>query len=296
LQIITNPGANLPPELVGRYQLTLTSSTVVVDGQEHDCRDDVSLADIDRWVDTAEEHPYVLGTSAAEFAREYTELAKHDAEVLVVMSSRKIIQSYDAALSAAKTLQGRIVGRSPSVRVVDTAMTDLGLGLSVIAAAEAARAGLGLHQVAEAVESFAARARFALIPRTLDNLIKGGRASFLRGWVAKMFGLRPIIAFVDGEAQAVGKCSADADHPTVLADWLRTNVQGDAVWIGVTHGDADDDAQALAARLHELFDVRYALVRRTSPSVYLHAGPGALGAVVIPLHGLAWVPPTPAPL
>lgn len=67
IRILTNPGANLPPEIIERYDIALTSSSIVVDGVTHDARDGVSLADVDRWVESATEHPFVLGTSAAEF-------------------------------------------------------------------------------------------------------------------------------------------------------------------------------------------------------------------------------------
>jgi hypothetical protein len=35
------------------------------------------------------------------------------------------------------------------------------------------------------------------------------------------------------------------------------------------------------------------LVRPTSPTVYLHAGPKAIGAAVFPLRDLPWMPPAP---
>jgi DegV family protein with EDD domain len=207
MRILTNPGANLPAALIEHYGIFLTSSNIVVDGEQHDAREGLSLEQVDAWVESAEEHPYVLGTSAAEFARSYLEIGEQDPEILVVMSSRKIIQSYDAARSAVRTLESHPVGRDLRIRVVDSTSTDLGLGLPTLAAAEAARAGFGLDECAELVEAMAARGRFASIPRTLDNLVRGGRASFLRGWMAKMFGLRPMLSVVDGEAQMVGKCS-----------------------------------------------------------------------------------------
>jgi DegV family protein with EDD domain len=294
MRVLTNPGANLPRELVERYRICITSSNIVVDGAQYDCREDIPLDMVDTWVSFAREYPFVLGTSAAELARQYIEIGAEDREILVVMSSRKIIQSYDAACSAARTIEGHPLGRTLGIRVVDGMSTDLGLGLLTLAAAEAARAGMGLEPTAAMVEALALRSRFAFIPRTLDNLVRGGRASFLRSFMAKMLGVRPILAFVDGEAQMVGRCGAKDDYAEVLASWLREQIRSDAVWIGVGHGGRPDEAQRLADALRERFAVAYALVRPVSPPVYLHAGPGALGAVVMPLEGLPWTPPAPA--
>jgi fatty acid-binding protein DegV len=83
------------------------------------------------------------------------------------------------------------------------------------------------------------------------------------------------------------------DHPRVLADWLAAQLGGGPAWIGVTHGNAPDDAERLATALRERFDGDLVLVRPTSPTVYLHAGPKAIGAAVFPLRDLPWMPPAP---
>jgi DegV family protein with EDD domain len=290
MRILTNPGANLPPELIELYRIELTSTTILVDGEEHDCRTRMSLERVDEWVAKAREHPYVLGTSAAEFASQMLSMSSEDPELLVVMSARKIMQSYEAALSATRTLEGR-KGSALRVRVVDSSSTDLGLGLLVLAAAEAAAAGRGLDETADLLETMADRGRFALIPRNLENLVRGGRASFLRGWMAKMLGLRPILGFVDKEVQAVGKCSTKDDYPEVLAKWFSEQIDEKHVWVGVFHGSVPADAERLLVLLRERFEVAYALVQPITPSVYLHAGPEALGAVVFPADILPFGPP-----
>ena len=292
VRILTNPGANLPPETIERYDIALTSSSIVVDGHTHDARDSVSLGDVDRWVESAKEHPFVLGTSAAEFVKCYVDIGvTQGTELCVVMSSRKIIQSYDAACSAARTLAAKVHGAP--VAVVDTTMTDLGLGLPVLLAAEAARAGLPLAQIVAATEAMSAVGRFAFVPRTLDNLVRGGRASFLRSWLANVLGVRPILSFVDGEAGLVGKCSVNADPAQVLVDWLVKKIpEGVPAWIGVCHGGVPEDAARVSALLHARYDVRLAIVREISATVYLHAGPRSLGAVVFPIADLPWQPPS----
>jgi DegV family protein with EDD domain len=293
VRILTNPGANLPPEVYERYGIHLSSSTIIVDGEVHDARDGIALADVDRWVKEAREYPYVLGSSAAEFAKLYLEIGvDRGEEILVVMSSRKIIQSYDAACSAART-----VGERPGVAklaVVDSAMTDVAMGLPVLVAAAAAAAGLSIAECAAATRKFADGGRFFFVPHTLDYLIKGGRASFLRGWAAKLLGLRPVLAFDNGEPAMAGKCGAKDDLAEVLAQWLTRAIPAGPVWIGIAHGGVPDDAARLGEALRRHYDVELMLIRETTPTVYLHAGPGILGAVVFPLTDLPWHPPADA--
>jgi DegV family protein with EDD domain len=291
IRILTNPGANLPDALFERHHIAVTSSSIMVDGKGHDTRSGVTLDAVDQWIAGAREYPYVLGTSAAELARCYVELGAYDrGELLVIMSSRKIIQSYDAACSASRTLASQSSDAPLRIRVVDCGSTDLGLGLAVVLAAEAIEAGMGLDDAADLVEAMAACGRFAFVPRSLDNLVKGGKASFLRGWIANLMRVRPLLAFVDGEVQVVGRCGAGDDHPRVVAEWLAAQIDDGPVWIGIAHGDAPADAERLEAALRDLLDVRYCLTRAITPAVYLHAGRRTIGAVVYPLARLPWMP------
>jgi DegV family protein with EDD domain len=291
VRILANPGANLPPEQLERYDIAQTSTTIAVYGDMHDAREHVTLTDVDRWIDGARVHPYVLGTSAAEFVKCYLDMgAAQGTQICVLTSSRKITQSYDAACSAARTLAGKM--HAANVTVVDTTMTDLGLGLPVLVAAKAAAAGLPLADVAAATEAMVRGGRFVLLPRTLDNLVRGGRASFLRGWLANVLGVRPLLSFVDGEAALVGKCSASAAPAQVIADWFTKQIPPSGpVWIGIFHGDAPEDAASLDALLRERYPVELGMVREMSPTVYLHAGPRSLAAVVFPVADLPWRPP-----
>lgn len=80
--VATNPGSNLPKVIAQRFGIVLTPQQIVVDGDHHDTRGDFGLEQVDQWVDTANTHPYVLGTSAAEYAQLFRELSKRDSQLL----------------------------------------------------------------------------------------------------------------------------------------------------------------------------------------------------------------------
>lgn len=287
--VVTNPGSNLPPELVARYGIELTPQQIVVDGTAHDTREGLSFEQIDAWVRTAKEHPYVLGTNAGEFAGLFQRVLQRDEEIFAVMTSRKIIGSHDAAQVAART----VTERHPTARILvgDTGVTDLGAGLASLLAAEAREAGLGMADIARLIDAFRNHARFVVTIKTLDYLVKGGRASSMRAFFADLLGLRPLIAFVDGELRAVGKTRTKSDPSGAVGEWLAKNVAPKTpVWAGVFHGGSPALAAVTLKDLRARFDVRFALSRPLSPSIYLHAGPESLGAVVVPLDALPWRP------
>lgn len=297
MRIVTNPGSNLSRAAIDRYDVHVTPQNIVVDGEAHDTRDGIGLSTIDAWVRTAKVHPYVVGTTAAEFVGMFRELSARDREIFVVMTSRKLIGSHDAAVSAAKTLSSHAGFDDVRIVVGDTGVTDVGAGLATILAGEAMRAGLSLEAIAAAIEAFRLHAELVILPQNLDYLVKGGRATSARAFLANVFRVRPLIGFVEGEVAVVGKVSAKAAPSEVVSSHLVQRLgEGRAVWIAITHANAEEKAAALEHELRARLDVRFSYVKPLAPSIYLHAGPGSVGAVAVPLDLLPFAPATPPPL
>jgi DegV family protein with EDD domain len=294
MRIITNPGSNLTPEIVSHYGIDLAPQKIVVDGVLHDTRDGIPLTTVDEWVQNAKEHPHVLGTAAAEFATILRDLGDRDDELLVVMTSKKIIQSYVAAISAAKTLADHPRYQRTRIRVVDTKVTDMGAGLMTLLAAELRAAGRSLDEIADTLDALAERVRMCLYVATLDNLVRGGRASFLRAWLANVFQVRPLITFREGELKAAGKVKVSANPAEAMVRFLVDEIgQGERVWVGIGHGGARTLADRVLDKLREAFVVDYARITLISSSIYLHTGPGSVGVFVLPVGSLDPPPSVP---
>lgn len=296
MRIVTNPGSNLDEDETLSRDIDLTPQKIVVDGISHDTRNTIDFAQVDGWVKKAIKHPQVQGTTEQDFVEYFTRLVKKDPEVLCVMTSKKLIGSHDAALSAAARLKS---SPDPDVRraqieVVDTMVTDVGAGLCTLAAVQARKAGLSLKDSAAFVRAFAQRTRNVVSVATLENLIKGGRASFLQGFVANFLNIRPMLSFQEGSVTSVAKMSGKADPAEKMDEYLSSRLDPKTkVWLAISHGNAPEKAKAVAARLQERYQCEYVLVRPLSPSIYLHIGPGGIAAFVLPLDGLSFRPSAP---
>ncbi len=298
MRIVTNPGSNLDEDTTLSLDVDLLPQKIVVDGISHDTRNTIDFAQVDGWVKRARVHPQAQGTTESEHVEAFTRLARKDPDILCVTTSRKLIGSYDAAVAAAKKLKDSADPqlRAARIEIVDSLITDLGAGLCTLAAVQARKAGLDVVKAAAFVRAFAERGRNVVTVAILENLIKGGRASFLQGWVANFFNIRPVISIIDGASSSVGKMNAKADVAEKMDEYLSDRLdRGAPVWLGVAHGNAPDKAKAVAARLNERFKCEYTLVRPLAPSIYLHVGPGGVAAFVYPLDGLSFRPSKPGP-
>lgn len=293
MRIVINQGANMPPAAAERYGIALAPSHILVDGKEYDAGSRITHEQLDLWVKTAEDFPHVVGTTAHEFVHVFTEAAKTDSEILVVTASKKLIQTYQAATAAARTMRERPAYASLKISVVDSGVMDLPASLLTMVAGEARLAGLPMRTTAGILETLATRTSFCGFVDTLDNLVRGGRAGFLRAWVADFLNIKPILGIRDGELRSTGKIKGSGDFVRAMTEQLATAGAGRRVWACIAHGSAQDRAEALAESIRKTFDVAYLLVMEQNPSVYLHAGRGSIIASVFPIDGLPWDPTTP---
>lgn len=296
MRIVTNPGSNLGEDEAHAKDIDVTPQKIVVDGISHDTRGTIDFAQIDGWVKRAIKHPQVQGTTEQDFVDYLSRLVKKDPEVLCVMTSRKVIGSHDAAVAAAAKLKSSADPevRRAQIEIVDTTVTDVGAGLVTLAAVQARKAGMSLKDTAAFCRSFAQRTRNVICVATLENLIKGGRASFLQGFVANFLNIRPVISMIDGSIASVSKMSGKGDVAEKMDEYLSSRLDPKTpVWLAIAHGNAPEKAKAVATRLQERFKCEYVLMRPLSPSIYLHMGPGSVGAFLLPLDGLSFRPSPP---
>lgn len=292
MKIITNPGSNLSARALAEYRVGVTAQVIVVDGEARATSGVTELSEIDRWVAEAKVHPYVVGTTAAEFVPLLRACRKDGEDALVVMSSRKIIGSHDAALKAVEIVAA--TAGPGNMSVIDTGVTDAAAGLACILAGQLAKEGHDLRAVVRALDSYQQHVRFVFTVDSLDYLVKGGRASSLRAWAARLFGLRPIIGMVGGEVKSIAKASTSRPPAESVADHLAPELAGQPVWAAVVHGDAPAAAAEMERVLGERFDLRFVYRRPISPSIYLHTGAGAVGAAVVPIAAFPSVPIPPS--
>ncbi|MCA9592554.1 MAG: DegV family EDD domain-containing protein [Myxococcales bacterium] len=292
--VVTNAGGNVNERAAEQYGIEICPQGVVVAGKTLDTRERVPFHEVDAWVRSSSQHPHVLGTTAREFVTVFQRVAAKDHEIIVVQGSKKLVQSYQAAASAAKTLHDHPRFRDVGIHVVDSKSTDIGVGLIAVLVAAAGAAGVPFAEAKRLADAAPAHLTQIATVRTFDYLIRGGRASVFKARLAELMRIRPMIGWVDGEVVPVGRMSSKADRAEKLAEHLRQTVgEGRAVWAAVAHGGDAPEAERLLTKLRADLDVEWGFVTPLAVTTYLNSGPGALNAAVLCVDRLPWRPEPP---
>ena len=276
VKIISDSTCDLTPELLQRYDITLTPLCVIKDGREYHDRIDITPADIFAHVDSGGS----LCTTAAVSQYEYTAMfsrfaPEYDAVVQVTIGSG-FSSCYQNACLAAQEFD--------NVYVVDSQNLSCGQGLLVVTAARLAEQGLSGEEIADRLRTLAPKVEASFLIERLDYLYKGGRCSAVAALGANVLRLKPCIEVRDNKMIVGKKYRGSFEH--AIRQYVRERLEGrtdisDALAF-VVHPAAPDNvvhAAMDAAAQYGLF--RELVEAHANCTVSCHCGPHTLGIMFL---------------
>ncbi len=226
------------------------------------------------------EAPKTSQPPPADFTQVYENVATHAGSIVSVHLSAGLSGTYQAATVGARPVE------KTRIQHVDSRNVTVGLGLVVRAAAEAAAGGKGADEVEKIAREAAERVRTFVAVPTLKHLVRGGRVSPLRGFIARMLGLLPVLTITregvaEAAAKARGYAAARRKMLKLLFDEAGERVSGSRRF-GVAHCDAEDTAEEVAREIRQRYPESDVMIVECGPALGAHGGPGAIAVAVLP--------------
>jgi len=187
MKIVTDSGTDTRCLNTKKYEIHEVSLKVNIgektylDGQGED------LDHFYQMMETSEILPKTSQPSAGEFADLYRKLAKEDKEILSIHISSGLSGTVNSATTAAAMVP------EANVTVVDTKTLSVGAGWQVMEAAKAMAAGWTKDQIVPYLKRIADATRTIYTLKELKYLINGGRISHMKGLIASILNIKPLI-------------------------------------------------------------------------------------------------------
>ena len=228
---------------------------------------------------SASELPKTSQASPGRFKEVYDELGRNADGIVSIHVSSKISGTCNSAQQGALATSARC-----PVEVIDSGQASMGLGLAVLAAAEAAFRGAGQREVVSTARSAVRRAQCLCLFETLEYLQKGGRIGKAQALLGSLLKIKPMIIVRDGEVHPLGMART---FPRALAK-MKETVRGFAPLesLAVMHSTTPEVASEVAGDLKEMLPVgSEPHIARFGPALGVYAGPGALGIALMQARG-----------
>ena len=291
MQIVTDSGAdfNLTPEQALELNIHTVPLTVTLDGVSYREGVDIQPDEFYRLLGGTESLPVTSQPSAGEFAEVYRQLATTDPEILSINMSSGLSGTYNSTLEGAKlVLEANIIN-------YDSKTLSGALGWQVVAAAQAAKAGWTIEDILALIERIGAASESMYTLADLKYLIHGGRISHMKGLIASILNIKPLIGVekVNGTYVQLGQARTFKRAVKGLVDLMVSKHEpGSALRVQVMYADNPEGAAILKDQIDQTFECTWLPLGPMSLVLGAHTGPSMVGVAYAPAELFKAIPVT----
>jgi DegV family protein with EDD domain len=287
MHIVSDRGMDMSPEQMAGLEIHLAPLTLTLEGRSYRSGVDITSDEFYRLLASTESFPTTSQPSAGDLAELYRKLAADDPDILSIHISSGLSGTFSAARAGAEMV--------PEARVTlfDSKTLSGAEGWLVEAAARAAKAGWPKERILALLERINAVTDTVYTLATLKYLIHGGRINHIKGLLAQVLNIKPLIGVEKERGTYVQLGQARTLDRAILkiADYVMEHfAPGTAMRFQVLHGHNANGAALLRQRLEQLFKCTFLPTGPIAPVLGAHTGPGLVGLVFAPLSTFPEMP------
>ncbi|HZA98527.1 MAG TPA: DegV family protein [Gemmatimonadales bacterium] len=272
--VVTDTSSDLPDPVLDQHRIVMVPLQVVFGESTFRDRVELKPEEFYRRLRTASELPTTSQPAPADFIQAFRDAGQEAEEVVAVLLGSSLSGTFQAAQAAIRA------GGLQNVHLVDSRSASLGVGLLALLAAELGEMGWTGVRVAGELCRVRGQSGMLLTVDRYDNLLRSGRISRSKAWLAGMLDVKPILS-LDAEGKVVpvervrGRENVESRMLTLLDQRLTPRPK--VVRFGVAHADAPGVALRIQSVLVERYRPRDCLVTLATGVLGTHVGPGAWG-------------------
>jgi len=272
--IVTDSTADLPPQLTKSRSIRVVPLTLNFEGRSLLDGVDIRPSEFYRKLPNATTHPTTSQPSPGQFAEVFTELLGEYAEIVSIHISEKLSGTYASAVQAAEMTD------SSRVRVLDSHLVSMSLGLLTLAASQMAANGDNADAIVQRAGEMRDRVQTFFSVATLEFLRRGGRIGRASALLGSVLQVKPVLCIRDGLVTPLERVRTFDRALNRIVELAREVDAGKGLCVIVGHGDAEADAERVARELEPVAETL--MIQPLGPVVGAHAGPGVVGVGCYP--------------
>ena len=287
MHIVSDRGMDMSPEQMTGLDIHLVPLILTLEGKSYRSGVDITPDEFYRLLASTESFPTTSQPSAGDLAELYRKLAADDPDILSIHISSGLSGTVSAARAGAEMVP------EAHVTLFDSKTLSGAEGWLVEAAARAAKAGWPKERILALLERINAVTDILYTLATLKYLIHGGRINHIKGLLAQVLNIKPLIGVEKerGTYVQLGQTRTLDRAILKIADHVMERfAPGTAMRFQVLHGHNAEGAALLRQRLEQLFKCTFLPTSPIAPVLGAHTGPGLVGLVFAPLAAFPEMP------
>jgi len=275
IHVVTDSGSDLPVDVRQRLGIHVVPLTVQFGDEIFRDGEDISTAEFYARLRQEKILPSTCQPSPADFVALYERIAQPGDTIISIHLSSKMSGTYQSAVLASTMIDPQI-----TVKAVDSKAASLGIGVTAVAAAEAAQTGKSAEEVLEEAQRVVECLQVYFVVDTLEYLQKNGRIGLASAMLGTLLNIKPVLTLVDGQVAPFEKIRGKTKALKRLRELgteFRQRYPDRKLKAALSHADNPAEAQTLAEALVEILDLEEpVLLGEIGPTIGVHTGAGTI--------------------
>lgn len=275
IALVTDSSCDLAQELIDYYQINVVPLNLNF-GDNH-FLDKVTIKP-DRFYDMLEsqtEFPKTSQINEQTFTNLYSHLASHYDAVIAIHLTGEFSGTFGNSAKAGRRVSKEF---NKPIYVIDSKNLSGALGLLVLKAAKGIEAGKTAESVVKMIADDLLQTKIFVSVRDLKYMIKGGRVSKPKGFIAGLIGYNPVVSMDEhGKSMLFGNTFSQHSSLKKIMNHIEKISRKKTVWnYIVLHAHNPEGAEKTRKEMMELIGKNAVSVVDISPVIGMNAGNGAI--------------------
>jgi len=269
--VITDSTVDLPRTLIEKYGIEVVPLRIQI-GQ--DSYRDYFEIDVDKFyyrLRSTKEFPRTTQPSPQDFIHVYKKALEKSDCLFSIHISSKLSGTYQSAMIARQQFLNK------RIHVIDSRQTSVGLGLIVLAVAEAVNAGKGETELLEFIEKMVNEVKTYFSVDSLEYLNRGGRIGKAQAFLGTMLKIKPLLTLRMGEVYPVEKIRGRQKLLRRMSEIVKNAAALHKVRIGLIYTDNEEELSLLNKYLGAVENIEVVYRGKAGGVITSHVGPGTIG-------------------
>ncbi|MCK4700467.1 MAG: DegV family EDD domain-containing protein, partial [Bacteroidales bacterium] len=282
IALVTDSACDIPAEISEKYQIHQVPLNLHIGDNNYLDKITIHPEQFYKILEETTEHPTTSQINEKAFVNMFSHLASHYDSIISIILSDPLSGTYRNSQSAARKISAEM---NKTISTIDSRTLSGGIGLLVMKAARMIAEGESHWNIVKSIEDMKGKMRLFVSLKTMRNLVRSGRISPLKGWLARILNIKPVI-FVnrEGKIDMLEKSFGQQGTLTkILRHIRRLTKENVNLKYFVLHVNNLEGSRKFAGRLKEIIGNDPVAILEAAPVLGLHTGPGTLAVACLPV-------------
>jgi DegV family protein with EDD domain len=280
IALVTDSTCDLSQDIIDDYQINMLPININF-GENH-YLDKVTIQPEQFYTLLKENKDYPKSSQVNEksFTNLYSHLASHYDSIISIHLSDKLSGTFNSSQKAARAISKEF---NKPISVINSKNLSGALGLIVLRTAKAIESGFSHDQVVNMAQNWTNNLKIFVSVRSIKYLVRGGRVSAVRGLIARILNINPIVSIDEsGKAIVFDKSFNQRANMDKVMGYITKISEEKKIWnYIVLHANNDDAAKWYSEKMETLTNKKPVSVVNISPIVGANAGIGAASVALL---------------